>query len=137
MIESPVLGRLWSLDRFSLALDLAKTMGTFHMFHWVPKGFQSSSVFSYSNVQTKKPQLSKPYLAGFEYVCPLSGLKVGQPLDMSVKTSLYCPPDLIDDTSIDFGTIHDLYCLGVVLLEIVGDCSSDSSTRKASATLEA
>ncbi|KAL8930554.1 MAG: hypothetical protein Q9208_000738 [Pyrenodesmia sp. 3 TL-2023] len=119
MIESPVLGRHWSLsDRFSLAFGLAKTMGTFHMFGWVLKGFQSSSVVFCCDEQTAKPQLSKPYLAGFEYIRPVSGSTVGQPLSMGEKATLYCHPDVQDEPNIEFGKIHDLYSLGVVLLEI-------------------
>ncbi|KAL9596348.1 MAG: hypothetical protein Q9219_005865 [cf. Caloplaca sp. 3 TL-2023] len=119
MIESPVLGRLWSLsDRFTLASDLAKTMGTFHMFEWVLKGFQSRSVVFCTDAQSKKPRLDKPYLAGFEYIRPVAGSTVGQPLDTSERATLYCHPDLIGEPNIEFGKIHDLYSLGVVLLEI-------------------
>lgn len=119
MIESPVLGRLWSLsDRFNLAVDLSKTIGTFHMFGWVLKGFQSSSVVFCCDEQTTKPQLGRPYIAGFEYIRPVSGSTVGQPLDMSEKTTLYCHPDVQDEPNIEFAKIHDLYSLGVVLLEI-------------------
>ncbi|CAO1596860.1 hypothetical protein XANCAGTX0491_000688 [Xanthoria calcicola] len=83
MIESPDLGRLWSLsDRFNLAVDLSKTIGTFHMFEWVLKGFRSSSVVFCYDEQTAKPQLGRPYIAGFEYIRPVSGSTVGQPLDI-------------------------------------------------------
>ena len=89
MIESKVLGELWFLsDRFSLASNLVKTMGTFHMFEWVLKGFQSSSVVFCCDELTAKPQLNKPYLAGFEYIRPASGSTVGQPLSMGEKTEL-------------------------------------------------
>ncbi|KAL8918637.1 MAG: hypothetical protein Q9172_005330 [Xanthocarpia lactea] len=119
MIESPFLGRHWSLsDRFRLASDLAKTMGTFHMFEWVLKGFQSSSVVFCSGEQTTEPHKGKPYLAGFEYIRPVSGSTVGQPLNMGEKITLYCHPDVQDEPNIEFGKIHDLYSLGVVLLEI-------------------
>ncbi|KAL8705746.1 MAG: hypothetical protein Q9225_008009 [Loekoesia sp. 1 TL-2023] len=119
MIESPILGRLWSLsDRFALAVDLAKIMGTFHMFEWVLKGFQSNSVVFCNELSTNKPQLSKPYLAGFEYIRPVDGSTVGQPLEISEKTTLYCHPDLQEEPNLEFGKIHDLYSLGVVLLEI-------------------
>ncbi|KAI4172904.1 MAG: hypothetical protein LQ343_003312 [Gyalolechia ehrenbergii] len=119
MIESPILGRLWSLsDRFALAVNLAKVMGTFHMFEWVLKGFQSNSVIFCNEVSANKPQLRKPFLAGFEYIRPVSGSTVGQPLDMSEKTVLYCHPDLQEEPNLEFGKIHDLYSLGVVLLEI-------------------
>ncbi|KAL8937566.1 MAG: hypothetical protein Q9216_004363 [Gyalolechia sp. 2 TL-2023] len=119
MIESPNLGRLWSLsDRFALAANLAKIMGTFHMFEWVFKGFQSKSVIFRNEVSTNQPQLRKPFLAGFEYIRPVSGSTVGQPLDMSEKTTLYCHPDLQEEPNLEFGKIHDLYSLGVVLLEV-------------------
>ncbi|KAL8959412.1 MAG: hypothetical protein Q9193_003721 [Seirophora villosa] len=119
MIENPVLGRLWTLsDRFSLAGNLARIMGTFHMFEWVLKGFRSDSVVFCTDMSSSKPQLSKPFVAGFEYIRPVSGSTVGQPLDMSEKTTLYCHPDLQDGLNIEFGKIHDLYSLGVVLLEI-------------------
>lgn len=119
MIADPALSKLWSLsDRFVLATNLAMTMGTFHMFEWVLKGFQSTSVVFCREVTTNKPQLSKPYLAGFEYIRPVSGSTVGQPLDISEKTTLYCHPDLQEEPNLEFGKIHDLYSLGVVLLEI-------------------
>ncbi|KAI4104323.1 MAG: hypothetical protein L6R37_003320 [Teloschistes peruensis] len=119
MIESPVLGRLWSLSaRFKLASDLATIMGGFHMFEWVVKGFQSQSVVFCKSLSEKAPQLSKPFLAGFEYIRPISGSTVGQPLDLSGKNVLYCHPDLQAEPNIEFSKIHDLYSLGVVLLEI-------------------
>ena len=119
MIESPTLSQLCTLsDRFNLASHLVKAMGTFHMFEWVLKGFQSSSVVFCSDEQTAKSQLQKPYLAGFEYIRPASGSTVGQPLDMGEKTTLYCHPDVQSEPNIEFGKIHDLYSLGVVLLEI-------------------
>ena len=119
MIESPELGRLWSLsDRFNLAVDLSKTIGTFHMFEWVLKGFQSGSVVFCYDEQTAKPQLRRPYITGFEYIRPVSGSTVGQPLDVSEKTTLYCHPDVQKEPNIEFAKIHDLYSLGVVLLEI-------------------
>ncbi|KAL8767535.1 MAG: hypothetical protein Q9194_005956 [Teloschistes cf. exilis] len=116
MIESPVLGRLWSLSaRFKLASDLATIMGGFHMFEWVVKGFQSQSVVFCKSLSDKAPQLSKPFLAGFEYIRPISGSTVGQ---LSGKNVLYCHPDLQEESNIEFSKIHDLYSLGVVLLEI-------------------
>ncbi|KAI4244262.1 MAG: hypothetical protein LQ352_006862 [Teloschistes flavicans] len=119
MIESPILGRLWSLSaRFKLAADLATVMGGFHMFEWVVKGFQSQSVVFCKGLSDKAPQLSKPFLAGFEYIRPVSGSTVGQPLDLSGKNVLYCHPDLQEEPNIEFSKIHDLYSLGVVLLEI-------------------
>lgn len=119
MIESPVLGRLWSLsDRFALAVNLAKIMGMFHMFEWVFKGFQSDSVIFCNEVSTNKPQMRRPFLAGFEYIRPVSGSTVGQPLNMSDKTTLYCHPDLQEEPNLEFGKIHDIYSLGVVLLEL-------------------
>ncbi|KAI4196890.1 MAG: hypothetical protein LQ350_006259 [Teloschistes chrysophthalmus] len=119
MIESPVLGRLWSLSaRFKLASDLATIMGGFHMFEWVVKGFQSQSVVFCKSLSDKTPQLSTPFLAGFEYIRPISGSTVGQPLDLSGKNMLYCHPDLQEEPNIEFSKIHDLYSLGVVLLEI-------------------
>ncbi|KAL8725254.1 MAG: hypothetical protein Q9181_006479 [Wetmoreana brouardii] len=119
MIEGPALGRLWSLSvRFEVALKLAKIMGTFHMFEWVFKGLQSRSIVFCVSAVTNIPQLSKPYLAGFEYIRPVSGSTVGQPLAMSEEDALYCHPDLQEEPDIAFGKIHDLYSLGVVLLEI-------------------
>lgn len=88
------------------------------MFEWVLKGFQSSSVVFCSDERTAKLQLQKPYLAGFEYIRPASGSTVGQPLSMGEKTTLYCHPDVQSEPNIEFGKIHDLYSLGVVLLEI-------------------
>ncbi|KAL8776518.1 MAG: hypothetical protein Q9213_008241 [Squamulea squamosa] len=119
MIESPVLSRLWSLSaRFKLAFDLARTMGTFHMFEWVVKGFQSHSVIFCYESQNSKLQLDKPYLAGFEYIRPVSGSTVGQPLDTHGRNMLYCHPILQEEPRLDFSKIHDVYSLGVVLLEI-------------------
>ncbi|KAL8697408.1 MAG: hypothetical protein Q9201_007135 [Fulgogasparrea decipioides] len=119
MIESPLHSRLWSLSaRFKLAFHLAKIMGTFHMFEWVLKGFQSHSVVFCKSAPGNSPQLNKPYLAGFEYIRPVSGSTVGQPLDLSGNNTLYCHPDLQEEPTMEFSKIHDLYSLGVVLLEV-------------------
>ncbi|KAL8806631.1 MAG: hypothetical protein Q9200_004957 [Gallowayella weberi] len=119
MIESPAFTRLWSLSsRFNLASKLSKTIGTFHMFEWVLKGFQSHSIIFCSEASTKEFQITKPYLAGFEYIRPVSGSTVGQPLDTIGRNMLYCHPDLQEEPRLEYSKIHDLYSLGVVLLEI-------------------
>ncbi|KAL8800158.1 MAG: hypothetical protein Q9182_005359 [Xanthomendoza sp. 2 TL-2023] len=117
MIESPAFARLWSLlSRFKLASKLSKMIGTFHMFEWVLKGFQSHSIIFCSEASTKEPQITQPYLAGFEYIRPISGSTVGQPLDTIGRNMLYCHSDLQEE--LECSKIHDLYSLGVVLLEI-------------------
>lgn len=119
MIENPGLNRFWSLSaRFKLAYNLSRLMGTLHMFDWVLKGFQSHSIIFVSETASGKPQINKPYLAGFEYTRPVSGSTVGQPLDTGERNMLYCHPDLQEDSRLEFSKIHDLYSLGVVLLEI-------------------
>ncbi|KAL8688393.1 MAG: hypothetical protein Q9218_005684 [Villophora microphyllina] len=119
MIESPALGRLWSLsNRFQLASDLAKIIGTFHMFDWIVKRFDSLSVRFCTLVGNESPELSKAYLTGFEYVRPVSGSTSGPMLDMNEQGALYRHPDLQAEPNIELSKIRDLYSLGVVLLEI-------------------
>ena len=104
-IENPVLG-----DRFRLSSNLVETTGTIHMFEWVLKGFQSSSVVFCSDEQTAKSQLQPPDLAGFGYIHPASGSTVGQPLAWvnrrrCIAIQMYSPnPTLSSERS----TIHIL-----------------------------
>ena len=63
------------------------------------------------------PDPSKPYLVGFEYARPLTG-ETYHEVDMDVSKNIYRHPDRQNAPKEDFSMTHDIYALGVVLLEI-------------------
>lgn len=58
-----------------------------------------------------------PFLVGFEYSRPDSGSTL-RTYDGDREKDLYRHPDIQNDDRTSFSRLHDLYALGVVLLEI-------------------
>lgn len=103
-------------SRFNIAQILSKTLAAFHADGWVHKNIQSQSVVFFNGMS---PQLmyNNPYLVGFEYARPESG-NTGLVGDMAVERNIYRHPDRQGVPRKNFSKLHDIYSLGVVLLEI-------------------
>jgi hypothetical protein len=121
----PVLG-----DRFRLARVLALSMLRLHDCGWIHTAFRSDSVLFFypeeSGLDADTHQLDHAYLSGFGYSKPSdpaeSTIEVSQP---NREHDLYRHPDIVSARANPFRTQrtrqhqrHDLYSLGIVLLEI-------------------
>ena len=120
IISSPLPNNLWPLDkRFSIAQRIAESIGKFHADGWVHKGIRSQSVVFFHDREdpSRRLLLDAPYLVDFEYSRPESGTTF-HVRDPDAEMDLYRHPDVQDLATSAFSKLHDLYSLGVVLLEI-------------------
>jgi serine/threonine protein kinase len=118
VIETPSSNNLWPLAaRFKIAQDLARSIGAFHADGWVHKSVRSQSIAFFKHRSDKKLLLDSPYLVDFEYSRPESGSTLLL-RDNNDEKNLYRHPEIQDVARSSFSKVHDLYSLGVVLLEI-------------------
>lgn len=106
-------------DRFRIAQALAQSIGAFHSDGWVHKSIRSHAVkFFFSNENPQKVQLRLPYLTEFEFSRPETGFTSRAEGDPDLERSVYRHPHRDGPPTTDFNKAHDIYSLGVVLLEI-------------------
>jgi len=116
-------------DRFRLAYELCLSVCILHSAGWLHKGIRSENIiFSSqappraSTVNATAPQLNDPLFLGFEYARPDAPGAFSETIDSSSPQALlYRHPHCVDATGRPrsrFETTHDVYSLGVVLLEI-------------------
>lgn len=118
IMRSPSPTNLSSLStRFQTAQSIAKSIGKFHADGWVHKSIRSQSVVFFRNRENNSRLLSSPYLVDFEYSRPESGTTL-HIRDNDDEKNLYRHPDIQDVAYSSFSKLHDIYSLGVVLLEI-------------------
>lgn len=114
---SSVTAQLSLPDRFHMAQTVTKTVAAFHSAKWVHKSIRSQSIVLFSKLENEKETMVKsPYLANFEYSRHEKG-ETARALIDDLEISLYCHPDR-NPPKQDFSRIHDIYALGIVLLEI-------------------
>jgi serine/threonine protein kinase len=102
--------------RFHIALSIAKSLAAFHADDWVHKSFRSHSIMFFHS-SSGQLTLGKPYLTNFEYSRAVSRDAIWTHDKDPIK-NLYRHPDRQRPPSISFNKFHDLWGLGVVLLEI-------------------
>lgn len=118
IMKSPSPNSLWPLaKRFSIAQSIAKSIGKFHADGWVHKSLRSQSVVFFQDREDKSGLLDATYLVDFEYSRPESGTTF-HVRDNDEEKNLYRHPDIQDLATSSFSKLHDIYSLGVVLLEI-------------------
>ena len=110
---------IWNLNaRFKVALKVASSICGFHADGWVHKNLRSQSLlFFKSSDKESDLMIDSPYLAGFEYSRPEDGSTAGD-RDDDRDRNLYRHPALQTVAGDSFNKVHDLYSLGVILLEI-------------------
>ena len=116
---------IWRLAaRFTVASTIAKEIGSFHADGWVHKSLRSYSIAFFKDVEDAKiVMMDAPYLAGFEYSRPEDGSTTSV-RDDDRQRNLYRHPSLQAPAGDSFTKVHDLYSLGVVLLEIAVWCTA-------------
>lgn len=102
--------------RINLAHIIARCLMYLHSVNWLHKGFRSSNiVFFPSGTQL---DYSAPIMAGFDYARPdLKGELTEPPPEYS-ENDLYRHPSTIGHERRRSSKSHDIYSLGVVLIEI-------------------
>ncbi|KAL3444375.1 hypothetical protein BJX65DRAFT_319991 [Aspergillus insuetus] len=117
-LDRPELG-----DRFRLALGLSKCIAQLHMVQWLHESFRSDNVLLFPHWTGEEPNHrldvnhSQPWVFGFEYSRPEPFFSAG-PSDFEPSRDIYRHPDRQGQPTKMFQKLHDIYALGVVLLEI-------------------
>lgn len=119
MINAATLNSRLSLpSRFQVAQIVSKTIGAFHADGWVHKSVRSQSIVFFRSLDPSHPLAVKsPYLVNFEYSRPETAVSLFTSSD-DLERNLYCHPDRQGPPKTSFSKLHDVYALGVVLLEI-------------------
>jgi len=112
--------------RFRLAHTLAKTLSELHRVQWIHKNVNSSNVLYFRNNSSQghvgirerstKAPMEGPWLIGFEHARREDG-KTSLATDTRFDRCVYRHPQRWAEP-LRSGRIHDIYSLGVVLLEI-------------------
>lgn len=110
---------IWNLNaRFKIALKVASSICGFHADGWVHKNLRSQSLLFFKSSDAESQlMIDSPYLAGFEYSRPEDG-STARDRDDDRDRNLYRHPALQTVAGDSFNKVHDLYSLGVILLEI-------------------
>lgn len=108
-------------DRIALATALTWSLSSFHDAKWVHKRFTSDNILLFQPTQGSQVSWGTPYLVGFELTRP--NIAWSGPIDRAAlmwSNRVYTHPDRVENepSTIRFRKIHDIYSLGVVLLEI-------------------
>lgn len=109
-------------ERFLLARQLAMALSQFHAVGWVHKSFRSNNILFFppniSSGQDGQSSLDCPYLSGWEYSRPASEVSSRLNENDELEANIYRHPDQWGLPTVRFNKLHDIYSLGVVLLEI-------------------
>lgn len=110
--------RLSLSSRFNISQVVAHSVGVFHAAGWVHKSIHSKSIVFFQHRASTSLAVESPYLVNFEYSRPESAMTLLRN-DNADELDLYLHPDRrIGGAKMAFQKVHDLYALGVVLLEI-------------------
>lgn len=111
-------------ERFFLAYNICQAVLNFHSYGWVHKSIRSSNIILVPRNSDTAETSSQgnfqnfiPYLKGFEFSRPDQG-NSSRSARSDPVTNLYRHPARQDDPTEGFNKEHDLYAVGVVLLEI-------------------
>ncbi|CZR45149.1 uncharacterized protein FPRO_15676 [Fusarium proliferatum ET1] len=114
-------------DKFNLVHNLATSISQLQMVQWVHESFRSENILFFlppplqddprngrSNVAIS---LDSPWILGFDFSRPESFFSHGFP-DTNPDRDIYRHPERQGRPTMTFSKWHDIYSLGVVLLEI-------------------
>lgn len=103
-------------EKFQIASAIAETVFQFHSVHWLHKSIRSEHVLFFYDGNSHLG-FCKPHLVGFEFSRDENDRSTTEK-DDSLACNIYRHPDRWGPPEERFGVLHDIYALGVVLLEI-------------------
>ncbi|KAM5370954.1 hypothetical protein ACJZ2D_008267 [Fusarium nematophilum] len=108
--------------RVKLMRTLAEFLEKLHAVNWLHKGLRSQSIIFFQEY-SGDVDLTKPYLSGFDYSRPENADYMSESPPAVAAEDLYRHPSVQggpreDSRGFGFKKHHDIYSLGVVLLEI-------------------
>jgi hypothetical protein len=106
--------------RFEIARRVAVAVAFVHGVGWLHKAIHTRRVLLFTKSGTRDPAgVGDAYLTGFQDARDVHGDSTGREADVSWKTKLYRHPDRHNrEDNAYFTTGHDIFALGVVLLEL-------------------
>ncbi|KAL1875182.1 hypothetical protein Daus18300_003250 [Diaporthe australafricana] len=104
-------------ERIRMSCLLAKALQKWHVVGWVHQSISSHNVLFFLNKDTRQVDFSHPFLHGFEFARPDSDPSIGRAGD-DLEFNIYRHPDRQGSVRKGHLKKHDIYSLGVVLLEI-------------------
>ncbi|MCJ1396049.1 hypothetical protein MMC18_008936 [Xylographa bjoerkii] len=116
MSSSEPSARLSLPIRFAIARTITTTIGTLHADGWVHKSIRSHNFIFFPSSGTRSG-FTQAYLVGFEY-SRLETAESEATWDDDAVKNLYRHPERQGPPLVTFTSRHDIYALGVVLLEI-------------------
>lgn len=88
-----------------------------HSVNWLHKGLRSGAIIFFTP-PADQPEYSSPIISGFDYARPDLPDEVTEPLPEHSEHDIYRHPGIISRTLSRSKKSHDIYSLGVVLVEI-------------------
>ncbi|KAF1815842.1 hypothetical protein P152DRAFT_446850 [Eremomyces bilateralis CBS 781.70] len=104
--------------RFRLAERLAKTVWYLHAVSWLHKSIRSSNIVFFESLGGEI-DFESPYLVGFEYARLEADATEYTGFDEVWSKNIYQHPARQGSPTTWFSKAHDVYALGLVLLEVV------------------
>ena len=105
-------------ERFELAKALVITVFNIHNIGWVHKNIQPKNIIFWPTPERDEPDLSRPYLMGFDTSRPNQPGEVSEKPMSHFEDDLYRHPKYKGMFARSFQPSFDLYSLGVILYEV-------------------
>ncbi|KAJ3548169.1 hypothetical protein NM208_g1146 [Fusarium decemcellulare] len=114
-IKSKTLERPTLEERFAMARSLVKTVFHLHSVDWLHKSIRSDNIIL--GYRQARRDYSHPLIVGFEFSRDEKDRSTTEQ-DGCLERNIYRHPDRQGPPENRFNALHDIYSLGVVLLEI-------------------
>lgn len=105
-------------QRVALAYKLAHSLMYLHSVNWLHKGLRSSNVLFFLPPSDSKPSYSSPLISGFEFARLDLVDELTEPVPQHSSNDLYRHPGVLRTIHPRSKKSHDIYSLGIVLIEI-------------------
>lgn len=116
-LKSGKMYRLPLQQRLGLAKQISKALLNWHMAGWHHQEISSRNIHFFSTPESPEPDFTAPYLCGFDFSRESGKIStIREPKDM--EFSVYRHPERQFDTTSAHRLRHDIYSLGVVLLDL-------------------
>lgn len=112
-------------DKLNLAFGLSRSIAQLQLVRWVHESFRSENILFFPVMDSSHPpsaaedriHYNEPWIFGFEFSRPEDFFSSGM-TDICLERDVYRHPDRQGQPETRFNKLHDIYALGVVLLEI-------------------
>ena len=103
--------------RIALAHTIARSLMYLHSVNWLHKGLRSNNILFFTSAG-QTPSYAQPLIAGFEYARPDFPDEYTEPPPEHSEHDIYRHPAIVARTISRSQKSHDVYSLGIILVEI-------------------